>query len=182
MKKVLIIALLAAGALPLILFAQDEEAIRKTLLDFQQCLRDGNYNQAATYLSEDFIRQLKASGTEAQAAPAETGDFLHENAVAFIKNEMAGYYEQCEILGIYPEGSRADAELKPAEGGLVKLELIKDASGNWKITSARKDVFQAEQKQDDAEIGVIRQTEKIREAQEQRDQDIADDVNDDRRR
>lgn len=178
MKKFLFVAVLVVGAIPLVLHAGDEKDIREMLLNFKDCLRLDNHQKAAGYLSQRFVNALKAAGdkTQSQSGSGQSYNFLHEDPVEFVKNELDGtFFEDFEIGSIKQTGNIATADLKLKSGKFVKLFLEKQ-SGGWKITPAPPDVFQESIKKD--QVG-IHQLDEKRHAIEWR-QHLADDINADR--
>jgi hypothetical protein len=183
MNKLAVLCAIGMACLAATLFAQGQEPVAKAIADFQAALAGGNFVLAQSFLSPAMIQKI-ASVVPVPAADQEEGeDFLHLDTATFLKKELSGGpHDPWEVASINQEGERTVAELKLGSGKLVKLILAKDAAGAWKVVPAPEDVFQQEQKQDDAQIKSIQQQEQKMESEQKRDQDIADDVNEDRRR
>lgn len=180
MKKSLLfclagLACLAGGAL-----AQEEAAIGKALADLQAALARGDLALAKTFLSPAMAARVAA------AVPATAGEgeeFLFLDGAAFLQGELSGAPHQNWTPGrVSVAEGRGVSEFRLENGKLVKLDWAKDAEGAWRIVPPTEDVFREEQKQDDAQAQSLRQAEKKMESRQQEDQEIADDVNEDRRR
>lgn len=180
MKKSLLFGLTGLACLAGMALAQEEAAIGKALADLQAALSQGDLARAKTFLSP----AMAARAAAAVPAPAGEGEeFLFLDGAAFLKGELSGApHQNWTVAGISLTGERGVSEIKLENGKLVKLDWAKDAEGAWKIVPPPEDVFREEQKQDDSQEQSLRQAEKKMEARQQEDQEIADDVNEDRRR
>ena len=172
-KTVVVVASLVLLVLPLAVHAQDEAGIKETLLGFRKCLQTDDYEKAVGYLSQDFIEAIKKSGAELQKEEGEDYAFLHQDPVEFVKKEMdSATFENFEIVSVSQDGLTATAQLKPADGKLVKIFLTKETGAGWKITVAPQNVFADSQKKIDAQIKELQQK---RQAVQWR-QHLADDI------
>ena len=183
MNKLAVLCAIGMACLAATLFAQGQEPVAKVISDFQAALAGGDYVLAKTFLSPALIQKITVAAPVSPAVQEEGEDFLHLDTATFLRKELSGGpHDPWEVASINQEGNRAEAELKLGSGKLVKLTLARNSSGAWKITAAPDDVFRDEQKQDDAQIKSIQQQEQKMESEQKRDQDIADDVNEDRGR
>lgn len=172
-KAVVVVASLVLLVLPFVVHAQDEAGIKETLLGFRNCLQTDDYEKAVGYLSKDFIEAIKKSGAEPQKEEGEGYAFLHQDPVEFVKKEMdSATFENFEIVSVSQDGLTATAQLKPADGKLVKIFLTKETGAGWKITVAPRNVFTMTQKKNDTRI---KELDKKRQAVQWR-QHLADDI------
>ncbi len=173
MRKTIVIAGLVLLVLPLVVHAQEEASIKETILGFRKCLQTDDYKKAVGYLSQDFIKAIKSSGSEERKEEGEDYAFLHQDPVEFVKKEMdSAAFENFEIVSINQDGLTATAQLKPTDGKLVKIFLTKESDAGWKITLAPRNVFTVTQEKNDKRI---KKLDKKRQAVEWR-QHLADDI------
>jgi hypothetical protein len=91
------------------------------------------------------------------------------------------------LISVDPESVPLTGKVRDPDGQVLTVYLIKSPTGGWVASSHPQyfrpldDVFVRSEQKDEAEIGVIRKREQVREAAERRDQDIADDVVEDLR-
>ncbi|MCX6348206.1 MAG: hypothetical protein NTV79_01710 [Candidatus Aureabacteria bacterium] len=183
MNKLAVLCAIGMACLAATLFAQGQEPVAKVISDFQAALAGGDFVLAQSFLSPAMIQKIASVASAPAVAQEEGEDFLHLDTATFLKKELSGGpHDPWEVASINQEGNLAAAELKLGSWKLVKLTLARNSSGAWKITASPDDVFRDEQKQDDAQIKSIQQQEQKMESEQKRDQDIADDVNEDRGR
>ncbi|MFH1039212.1 MAG: hypothetical protein V1789_11160 [PVC group bacterium] len=90
------------------------------------------------------------------------------------------------VISINQEAVPLSAEVRGPDGQVTTVYLIKDGSGQWVASSnpnyyrAPGDVFVQSEQQDDARIKTDQEKMHSLYEEQQRDQDIADDVNADR--
>jgi len=155
--------------------AQEEAAVRGLVERFQAAVKAGDLTAAKKLVAPELLQAL---GDEAGAPPE--GAFLHQDALAFLKGELAGNsYQECQIVGVTVRGDQAQVDLKPASGGLILLHLQRE-TGTWLLAPAPADPFQQFEAEGEAAIKQDQAEMKARVRQEAIDQDIADDVNEDR--
>ena len=173
MKKQLIIAIMVAGVLPGLIFAQEEGEIKQTLAEFKNALKADDHEKAASFLSPRFINALKQGGGESGCGY----DFLQVDPVSFIKQELDGTaFEDFRVYSVKQSGDKATADLKLDSGKIVKLFLEKNPEKGWQITPAPANPFKKIQTENQARI---KQLDAKRHAREWR-QHLADDINADR--
>jgi len=91
------------------------------------------------------------------------------------------------LISVDPESVPLAGKVRDPEGQVLTAYLIRNPAGEWVASSNPRcyrpldDVFVRSEQKDEAEIQTIREREQAREAEERRDQDIADDVVDDLR-
>lgn len=165
---VLVFAAVPAGA-------QEEAAARGAVEAFQSAVKAGNLAAARALISPELLKLIDSGATEAQE-----GAFLHQDALNFLRGELSGNaYRECEIAGATVQGERATVDLKPAEGGLILLHLAK-SGGEWLLSPAPSDPLQKFEAEGEAVINKDQTEMKDWVKQEGIDQDIADDINEDR--
>ncbi len=183
MNKMAVLCLVVLIGLSATAFAQDLAAVTKALADLQAALAKGDIALARTFISPMMLTQVEAAAPAPAVGQEEGEDFLHLAAAAFLKGELAGgSHQSWTVAGLSVQESHAISGLKLGDGRLVQLDWEQDPSGAWKIVPASVDIFRQEQKQDDANFQTLRQGEKKMEERQKEDQEIADDVNEDRRR
>ena len=86
------------------------------------------------------------------------------------------------LISVDPESVPLTGKVRAPDGQVLTAYLIKSPTGEWVVSSNPQyfrpldDVFVRSEQKDEAGIEVIRKREQVREAEERRDQDIADDV------
>lgn len=95
--------------------------------------------------------------------------------------------EGYELISVDPASAPLTGKVRNPEGQVLTVYLIKSPTGEWVASSHPQyfrpidDPFVRSEQKDEAEIKVIRQREQAREAEERKDQQIADDVVEDLR-
>lgn len=95
--------------------------------------------------------------------------------------------EGYELISVDPESVPLTGKVRDPEGKILTVYLIKNPAGEWVASSnpdyfrALNDVFVRSEQKEESEIKVIRGREQAREAEERKDQQIADDVVEDLR-
>ncbi|HOO76372.1 MAG TPA: hypothetical protein PLI51_05385 [bacterium] len=169
------LVLLLWAALPV--QAGEEDQVRETVTAFQEAVKVGDYSRAASFLTGELKVRLRSEAS----APAPATEVGSEDAIAFLRRELAEKaYQECRINAVAVKDATAIADLLPSSGGVVQLHLARQGDGSWLISLPAADPLQDFQTGCEQAIKKDRAAEKAWEGQERIDQDIADDVNEDR--
>ncbi len=95
--------------------------------------------------------------------------------------------EGYSLISVDPESVPLTGKVRDPEGEVLAVYLIKNPAGEWVASAdpgyfrSLDDPFVRSEQKDESGIAAIQKREQIREAAEERDQDIADDIVDDLR-